>query len=102
MKFDEDNNVITKAFKFFKNENISLNNLILEIKYQFKEDKCIEVNNKEQSEQKQIILNTLEDKDNMYRVVFAVDMLNEGWDVLNLFDIVRVDDGRGSKTTTIK
>ena len=38
----------------------------------------------------------------MYRVVFAVDKLNEGWDVLNLFDIVRVDDGRGSKTTTIK
>ncbi|CEO12448.1 Uncharacterized protein conserved in bacteria [[Clostridium] sordellii] len=102
LKSDEDNNVITKAFKFFEDENISLNNLILEIKYQFNEDKCIEVNNKEESEQKQIIVNTLEDKGNMYRAVFAVDMLNEGWDVLNLFDIVRVDDGRGSKATTTK
>ncbi len=40
-----------------------------------------------------------------FRVVFAVDMLNEGWDVLNLFDIVRLyetrDGGRGKigKTT---
>lgn len=101
MKPKEDN-VITKAFKFFENEDISLQNLILEIKYNFDEDKCIEVNNKEESEQKQIIVNTLEDKGNWYRVVFAVDMLNEGWDVLNLFDIVRVEEGRGSKATTTK
>lgn len=101
MKPKEDN-VITKAFKFFEKEDISLQNLILEIKYNFDEDKCIEVNNKEESEQKQIIVNTLEDKGNWYRVVFAVDMLNEGWDVLNLFDIVRVEEGRGSKGTTTK
>lgn len=99
---DDDNNVVTKAFKFFEDENITLNNLIVEIKYQFNEDKCIEVNNKDESEQKQIIVNTLEDKGNWYRVVFAVDMLNEGWDVLNLFDIVRVEEGRGSKATTTK
>ena len=102
LKSDENDNVIKKAFKFFEDQNISLSNLIYEIKYKFNEDKCIEVNNKEESEQKQIILNTLEDKENRYRVVFAVDMLNEGWDVLNLFDIVRVDEGRGSKSTTTK
>ena len=33
--------------------------------------------------------------DNEYRVIFAVDKLNEGWDVLNLFDIVRLYDTRG-------
>lgn len=102
LKSDKDNNVIAKAFKFFEDENISISNLICEIKYQFNKDKCIEVNNKDESEQKQIIVNTLEDKGNMYRAVFAVDMLNEGWDVLNLFDIVRVDEGRGSKSTTTK
>ncbi|WP_447407324.1 DEAD/DEAH box helicase family protein [Clostridium perfringens] len=98
----EENNIITKAFKFFEDENIDLSNLIIEIKYQFNEDKCIEVNSKEESEQKQIIVNTLEDRENWYRVVFAVDKLNEGWDVLNLFDIVRADDSRGSKSTTIQ
>lgn len=47
-------------------------------------------NNKE----KQLLVNSLEDKDNPIRLIFAVDMLNEGWDVLNLFDIVRLYDTR--------
>ena len=29
---------------------------------------------------------------NGIRAIFAVDMLNEGWDVLNLYDIVRLYD----------
>lgn len=95
-------NIINKAFKYFKEENISLDNLLIEIKNNFSDERCIEVNSKNDSVEKQIIINTLEDKDNPYRVVFAVDMLNEGWDVLNLFDIVRVNEGRGSKNTTIQ
>lgn len=46
---------------------------------------------------KQIRLNSLEDKDNEIRAIFAVDMLNEGWDVLNLFDIVRLYDTRDAR-----
>jgi len=42
-------------------------------------------------------VNTLEAPDNEYRAVFAVDKLNEGWDVLNLFDIVRLYDTRDAK-----
>ena len=75
--------------------------MLIEIKNNFSEERCIEVNSKSDSDEKQIIVNTLEDRDNPYRVVFTVDMLNEGWDVLNLFDIVRVNEGRGSKKTTI-
>jgi type III restriction enzyme len=41
--------------------------------------------------------NSLEDEKNEYRAVFAVDKLNEGWDVLNLFDIVRLYDTRDAK-----
>ena len=44
-------------------------------------------------------LNTLELPSNEIRAIFAVDMLNEGWDVLNLFDIVRLYDIRDGKTT---
>ena len=55
------------------------------------------VNSESQSIEKQIILNSLEDPDNPYRLVFAVDILNEGWDVLNLFDIVRLYESRDSK-----
>ena len=38
------------------------------------------------------LLNNLEDPDNPIRAIFAVYKLNEGWDVLNLFDIVKIDE----------
>lgn len=37
-------------------------------------------------------LNTLESPENPIRAVFAVAKLNEGWDVLNLYDIVRIGE----------
>ncbi|MFT8329215.1 MAG: DEAD/DEAH box helicase family protein [Oenococcus oeni] len=37
-------------------------------------------------------LNTLEEANNPFRVIFAVAKLSEGWDVLNLFDIVRIGE----------
>ena len=41
-------------------------------------------------------LNTLENPNNLYRVVFAVAKLTEGWDVLNLYDIVRIEKEAGT------
>src|SRR5690625_4655531 len=49
-------------------------------------------------------LNSLESPTNLYRVIFAVARLTEGWDVLNLFDIVRLSDdpkAKGTKATTM-
>src|SRR5699024_4702758 len=49
-------------------------------------------------------LNSLESPLNLYRVIFAVARLTEGWDVLNLFDIVRLSDDpkvKGNEATTI-
>jgi type III restriction enzyme len=96
-----DNETLKQAFLYFKNLGISDVNLVDEIKEDFSEDKIISVNSKNDSDQKQIIINSLEDKRNEYRVVFAVDKLNEGWDVLNLFDIIRLYETRdkGGKTT---
>lgn len=85
------------AFSFFEEKNIRLENLLLEIKEDFKVENLLLIDGKNISPEKQILLNTLEDKDNEYRVVFAVDMLNEGWDVLNLFDIVRLYETRDAK-----
>lgn len=55
------------------------------------------MNDPKDLEARQILLNTLEDGNNEIRVIFAVDRLNEGWDVLNLFDIVRLYDKRDGK-----
>lgn len=37
-------------------------------------------------------LNSLEERNNPYRTVFAVERVSEGWDVLNLYDIVRIKE----------
>ncbi|MGM6353620.1 DEAD/DEAH box helicase family protein [Vibrio parahaemolyticus] len=93
--------VIHKAFQFFEKNNIKLDSLALELKEDFSVEKTIEVNS-QKAETYQIELNSLEDPDNEIRAIFAVDMLNEGWDVLNLFDIVRLYDTRNKwgKTAT--
>ena len=90
---------LTQIFNYLEANNISIENLISELKEDFSEEKLIEVNSKEESEAKQIAVNSLED--NEYRAVFAVDKLNEGWDVLNLFDIVRLYDTRDAKDNKV-
>ena len=89
--------IVQKAFSFFENNNISSADIAKRIKANFKEENCISANNDKEAELNQIRLNTLEDNNNPIRAVFAVQKLNEGWDVLNLFDIVRLYDGRDSK-----
>lgn len=88
---------LEKMFAYFAAHNITMENLVAELKEDFSGDKLISVNSKEESEAKQLAVNSLEDESNEYRAVFAVDKLNEGWDVLNLFDIVRLYDKRDSK-----
>lgn len=101
-KVKEDDNILKNAFKFFNEQKIDDSDLVKEIKVEFNEDRLIEVNSKDESEEKQVLINRLEDSDNEIRVVFAVDMLNEGWDVLNLFDIVRLYGTRDSGNPTIQ
>jgi len=88
---------LEKAFVYFEKNKITIPNLIEELKEDFTERKCLSVNSKEESETKQIALNELEKPNNEYRAIFAVDKLNEGWDVLNLFDIVRLYNTRDAK-----
>lgn len=88
------NGIIKKAFTFFRDNGITYENLVREIKSDFSEEKCIAVNSQADSDEKQIKVNTLEAEHNETRVIFTVNMLNEGWDVLNLFDIVRLYESR--------
>jgi type III restriction enzyme len=87
--------------KFVDGNSESMENLLLEIQEDFSRHKLISVNSKSDSDEKQIIVNTLENSDNVYRVIFAVDKLNEGWDVLNLFDIVRLYDTRDARDNKV-
>lgn len=102
IKASAPNGIMLRVFGYFASNGITLANLLSELKTDFSGDKCIAVDSKNDSEEKQLIVNSLEDRDNGHRAVFAVDKLNEGWDVLNLFDIVRLydtKDAADSKTT---
>jgi len=91
--------VLEKAFRYFKGQGITFDNLITELKEDFSEEKCILLDSENIDKEKQIRLNTLEDENNEIRAIFAVKMLDEGWDVLNLFDIVRLYDTRDGRWT---
>ena len=70
------------------------------IKASFDKSYCINMNDETDLQANQKRVNTLESKDNALRVIFAVDRLNEGWDVLNLYDIVRLDNAKDNNKTT--
>lgn len=100
IKENSSNEVLINMFSYFEENDIDIKNLLLEIKDDFSSNKCLSVNNEEDAIDVQMIVNTLEDKTNHYRAIFEVKMLDEGWDVLNLFDIVRLyetRDGRNGK-----
>lgn len=87
--------ILNKAFTFFDAKGIDNNEIVKRLQSNFKPENCLSANDNE-LEKNQILLNTLEDENNPIRVVFAVQKLNEGWDVLNLFDIVRMYEGQNT------
>ena len=104
------------ANQYFVDKKIDFSTLLFEIQSDFSPEHCLITDSKNAKENKkkdpaldkdvQLLLNSLEDFKNPYRAIFAVDQLNEGWDVLNLFDIVRLydtrQDGGKSQSYTIK
>jgi len=91
-----DNPVMQKALTYFKKNGITFETLAQELRDDFSEEHCVSVNDEKDVTNKQILLNSLEDADNPYRAIFEVKKLDEGWDVLNLFDIVRLYETRQS------
>lgn len=92
------NELLSRVFKYFDSINLSNEDLIAEIKNDFSEKKLISIDTDNESEANQILVNTLEQENNPIRLIFAVNKLNEGWDVLNLFDIVRLYDTRDARS----
>jgi type III restriction enzyme len=89
--------VLQRAFKFFSESKITDVILVKKLKDGFSENKTLSVNEENEKEKYQLLINSLEDKNNQIRAIFAVQKLNEGWDVLNLFDIVRLYETRDGK-----
>ena len=98
--FQNQESIWGKMYRYYQNMDFS--RVILDLQWDFADQNILDANTKEFLEEKNALsLNTLEDPNNPFRAIFAVAKLNEGWDVLNLFDIVRISEGNtNTKNTT--
>lgn len=98
----KESELFAKSLKFFKKElgEAYLEHIANYLKNNFKQTYILNTNDEKELEKNQILLNSLEDPSNEIRVIFSVDKLNEGWDVLNLFDIVRLGNKASESATT--
>jgi type III restriction enzyme len=100
--YEQGKSRVLDLIKFIKDEGIKKSEIISFIRDNFSERNCVITNSKTNkaktkeniTEDVDKLLNNLEDKDNHIRAIFTVSRLTEGWDVLNLFDIVRLYSGR--------
>lgn len=90
-----------QALKFMQENGFEFAHLANWIKQNYQKHNIIITNsetNKNKTEktdsETEKLLNNLEAADNPIRAIFTVGRLTEGWDVLNLFDIVRLYEGQ--------
>jgi type III restriction enzyme len=88
---------VKRMADYFAGKGIDFDKLAQELRDEFSPGHCISVNDDKEAAERQILLNSLESRDNPYRAIFEVRKLDEGWDVLNLFDIVRLYETRDAK-----
>lgn len=99
--YNLDGRIFERIAVYLKENNISFETVAQYIRENFKERNLIITNSKDGTKTKERttseqdrLLNSLEDSNNHIRAIFTVQRLTEGWDVLNLYDIVRLYEGR--------
>lgn len=90
-----------QALKFMQENGFEFAHLANWVKQNYQKHNVIITNSETNKNKKEKtdsetekLLNNLEAADNPIRAIFTVDRLTEGWDVLNLFDIVRLYEGQ--------
>lgn len=99
--YDGTNDIFEKIKFYIQKNKIPLSRIVDFIKDNFTDRTCLITNSKTNKTKKEKtdaeqdkLLNSLENIQNPIRAVFTVQRLTEGWDVLNLYDIVRLYKGR--------
>ena len=85
---------VARMAEYYASKGIDFDELAQELCEEFGPGHCISVNDDKEASERQLLLNSLESHENPYRAIFEVKKLDEGWDVLNLFDIVRLYETR--------
>ena len=75
--------MIDPVLDYFRGQDATLQSLVEALRDEFSRERSLIMNgSKDNSTQTQLQVNSLEDPANPIRIVFTVDMLNEGWDAL--------------------
>ncbi len=96
-----DTSIFERIAQYMQDEKKTFENVAQYIRENFQERNVIITNSKTNKSKKEKtdretdhLLNSLEAPSNHIRAIFTVQRLTEGWDVLNLYDIVRLYTGR--------
>lgn len=98
---------IVDIFNYIEKNDVSFASIIGYMQDAFKYQNCIITHSKEKeakgrrgedktTPEQDKLLNSLEDKNNHITAVFTCQRLTEGWDVLNLYDIIRMYEGQNT------
>lgn len=90
-------NAIGKMFDFLKTNNYSLEKFVSSIRQDFATQHTL-IYNSEKKERSDELAN-LDNPRNTIRAIFSVNALNEGWDVLCLYDIIHFDISEDKKVS---
>lgn len=99
----DESSALNLTYKYYLQNEENLTKIIREIKHDFDPRNVLNANDTSGNILEKghyEALNTLENPNNLYRVVFAVAKLTEGWDVLNLYDIVRIEKEAGTNKSS--
>ncbi|MCM1321922.1 MAG: DEAD/DEAH box helicase family protein [Bacteroides sp.] len=107
--YEASKDIFERIKSYLKQNKIPLSRIADFIKEYFTERTCLITNSKTNKTQREKtdgeqdkLLNSLENIHNPIRAVFTVQRLTEGWDVLNLYDIVRLYHGRDTDSKNKK
>lgn len=96
-----DIHAIVALQKYLVENKKDIDAFTLRVQRAFSSEHCLVIySTSADKEEKLKLLNSLENIENPIRVIFAVNVLNEGWDVLNLFDIVKLDEAKSGGVST--
>ena len=101
---------IVDIVNYIEQHSFNFETIITYMQDAFKESNCIITSSKDKTAKgfdgkekttgdQDRLLNSLEDKNNPITAVFTCMRLTEGWDVLNLYDIVRMYEGQNTGGT---
>lgn len=92
-------NTDIKFMQYVKKEFSNLEEILINIKKIYTEQSCLMLHSADSKKQEKITIANELDNIPGIKMIFAIEMLTEGWNIKSLFDIVKLDNTISNKST---